>query len=123
MATIRTARQIGLAVRQQRKTLGLTQKQLAAAAGVSERLVIALELGDATSIRIDKLLPILQPLGLSLSINPQRTTDNGHDQAANASNIQFNPEDHMKLYDEAFAKATAHIKPSLQVQKIIEKDQ
>ena len=44
------------------------EKKLAKKAGVSERLVIALELGDATGIRVDKLLKVLDALDLSLAV-------------------------------------------------------
>lgn len=68
--TIGTARQVGQAVRDRRHELGLTQKQLAAAAGVSERFLIALELGDATGARLDKVMCVLGQLGLSLGVFP-----------------------------------------------------
>lgn len=118
MATIQTPRQIGLVVRKQRKALDLTQKQLAAAADVSERLIIALELGDATSIRIDKLLHILQPLGLTLSIEDPNAGSNSN-RAESISHVQLDPKNHATLYDEAFAKATERLKPSPEVQTIL----
>ncbi len=71
MGSIVTARQVGQNVRNQRKQLGLTQCQLAEQAGVSERSVVSLELGDATGMRLDKLLSILSALGLTMSIQPK----------------------------------------------------
>ena len=68
MRVVNSSRAIGYIVRQQRAEAGLTQKKLAQKAGVSERLVIALELGDATGIRIDKLLKVLDALDLSLAV-------------------------------------------------------
>ena len=68
MGIIETPRQVGLAVRKARKAEGITQKQLAKRAGVSERLVTALELGDATGIRLDKMLQVLSALDLSLAV-------------------------------------------------------
>ena len=68
MKIIDLPRQMGIAVRQARKEAGLTQKQLAKRADVSERLIIALELGDATGIRLDKLLKVLEALDLSLAV-------------------------------------------------------
>ena len=68
MKIIDLPRQMGIAVRQARKEAGLTQKKLAERAGVSERLIIALELGDATGIRLDKLLNVLEALDLSLAV-------------------------------------------------------
>ncbi len=63
MRDIRLPRQVGLFVRETRKTRQMTQRQLAQAAGVSERSVLALEAGDATGIRLDKLLAVLNALG------------------------------------------------------------
>lgn len=61
-------RQAGAHVRQTREEQGLTRAQLAQRAGVSERLLASLELGDAPGIRLDKLLSILHALGLSLVV-------------------------------------------------------
>lgn len=76
MGTIVAARQVGQNVRHQRKELGLTQRQLAEQAGVSERSIISLELGDATGIRLDKLLSILSALGLTMSIQSEGISTN-----------------------------------------------
>lgn len=64
---ITTPRQAGIYVRQARETQGLTRAALAKKAGVSERLLASLELGDATGIRLDKLLAIFDALGLVLA--------------------------------------------------------
>ena len=64
---ITTPRQAGIYVRQARETQGLTRAALAKKAGVSERLLASLELGDATGIRLDKLLAIFDALGLALA--------------------------------------------------------
>ena len=50
---ITTPRQAGIYVRQAREAQGLTRATLAKKAGVSERLLASLELGDATGIRLD----------------------------------------------------------------------
>ncbi len=71
MSAIFTARQVGQDVRQSRKQLGLTQCQLAERSGVSERSIVSLELGDATGIRLDKLLKVLSALGLSMTIQAE----------------------------------------------------
>ena len=63
---ISAPRQAGIYVRRAREAQGLTRAQLATAAGVSERLLASLELGDATGIRLDKLLAVFDALGLSL---------------------------------------------------------
>ncbi len=64
---ITTPRQAGIYVRQAREAQGLTRAVLAKKAGVSERLLASLELGDATGIRLDKLLAIFNALGLALA--------------------------------------------------------
>lgn len=66
------ARNIGRKVRERRKDAGLTQKQLAKSTGVSERLIRALEAGDARGIGLENLAAVLSPLGLDL-----RLTENG----------------------------------------------
>lgn len=68
MATmpVNIPRQVGLYVARSRKAQGITRAKLADLAGVSERLLASLEAGDATGIRLDKLLAIYDALGLSL---------------------------------------------------------
>lgn len=51
--------------------MGVTRSELAALAGVSERLVASLELGDAKGIRLDKLLSICDAAGLGLCMEPK----------------------------------------------------
>lgn len=64
---ITTPRQAGIYVRQAREAQGITRAALAKKAGVSERLLASLELGDATGIRLDKLLAVFSALGLQLA--------------------------------------------------------
>lgn len=64
---ITTPRQAGIYVRQAREAQGITRAALAKKAGVSERLLASLELGDATGIRLDKLLAAFNALGLALA--------------------------------------------------------
>ncbi len=64
---ITTPRQAGIYVRQVREAQGITRAALAKKAGVSERLLASLELGDATGIRLDKLLAVFGALGLALA--------------------------------------------------------
>lgn len=64
---ITTPRQAGIYVRQAREAQGITRAALAKKAGVSERLLASLELGDATGIRLDKLLAVFSALGLELA--------------------------------------------------------
>lgn len=61
-------RQAGMYVRQARQMRGWTQKTLAAEAGVSERLVNGLEAGEARGIRLDKLMKLLDALGMQLLV-------------------------------------------------------
>ncbi len=65
---ITTPRQAGIYVRQAREAQGLTRAVLAKKAGVSERLLASLELGDATGIRLDKLLTVFNALGIGLFV-------------------------------------------------------
>ena len=65
---ITTPRQAGIYVRQAREAQGITRAALAKKAGVSERLLASLELGDATGIRLDKLLAILNALSIGLFV-------------------------------------------------------
>ncbi|HVI04628.1 MAG TPA: helix-turn-helix transcriptional regulator [Sphingomicrobium sp.] len=62
-----TSFEIGQAVRDARKTMGLRQPELAAAAGVGLRFLVELERGKAT-IQLDRLLAVLQALGLDLRL-------------------------------------------------------
>lgn len=61
-------RQAGIYVRQAREAQGLTRAALAKKAGVSERLLASLELGEATGIRLDKLLAVFNALGIGLFV-------------------------------------------------------
>lgn len=74
MQEIRQPRNIGSTVRTARLSQGLTQRQLAEKAGVSERSVLSLELGDATGMRFDKLCAILDSLGLHLFVGNEPET-------------------------------------------------
>ena len=69
---INAPRQAGIYVRRSREAQGLTRAQLAAMSGVSERLLASLELGDATGIRLDKLLAVFDALGLSLAAQGEK---------------------------------------------------
>ncbi|MGN0072006.1 MAG: helix-turn-helix domain-containing protein [Atopobiaceae bacterium] len=58
--------QAGIDVRIERTSRKWTQKQLAEKAGVSERLINALEAGQAKGIRLDKLMAIYDALDIRL---------------------------------------------------------
>ena len=64
---------LGTAIRQRRKELSLTQAELAALAGCSERLVRALEQGKA-SVQLDKVTAVAEALGLQIHLD-LRTED------------------------------------------------
>lgn len=66
MESIRTARQIGQAIREKRLRQGLTQQELADASHVSRSLIVRLEKGTATALYPEKLISVLGALGLHL---------------------------------------------------------
>lgn len=63
---------IGAQVRQRRRSLGLTQDDVADLAGASPRFIGALEAGK-TTFRVDKLAAVLEALGLELSVSVRRS--------------------------------------------------
>jgi HTH-type transcriptional regulator/antitoxin HipB len=67
MTSIRTAQQLGDALRAARKQLGLTQPQLALAAGVGVRFIVDLEAGKAT-VQLQQVLRVIDALGGELAI-------------------------------------------------------
>jgi HTH-type transcriptional regulator/antitoxin HipB len=64
-----TAQDIGRLVREIRKGLGVTQKELALTSGTGLRFIIELEKGKDTA-EIGKVLTILQTLGIQLALTP-----------------------------------------------------
>lgn len=62
MTPIRSPRQLGNALRAARKQLGLTQPQLALAAGVGVRFIVELEAGKPT-LRLENVLRVIDALG------------------------------------------------------------
>jgi len=60
--SIRTTEQLGNALRTARKHLGLTQPQLALAAGVGVRFIVDLEGGKPT-LRLENVLRVIDALG------------------------------------------------------------
>lgn len=87
---ITTPRQAGIYVRQARESQGITRAALAKKAGVSERLLASLELGDATGIRLDKLLAIFNALGLALAAQGDIAKTN-NEQSANVPHADLQP--------------------------------
>lgn len=66
-----TASRLGDTVRRRRKELSLRQADLAALAGCSERFVHTVENGKP-SLRLDKLMDVLEVLGLELVVVRRR---------------------------------------------------
>lgn len=68
------ALEIGYAIKDARSKLGLTQAQLAEAAGISKRCLWSLELGQNSGVQLDKLLAVFKVLGLDLQIVAYRAS-------------------------------------------------
>lgn len=77
MTGIRSTQQLGQALRTARRQLGLTQSQLALAAGCGLRFIVDLEAGKPT-LRLETVLRVIEALGgeLSLSGLPMATSRN-----------------------------------------------
>ena len=67
MAVITSPQFLGTALRATRKRLGLTQADLALAAGVGLRFIVELERGKPT-VRLEQVLRVVDALGGSLSL-------------------------------------------------------
>ena len=68
MDALKTHGQVGNAVRFARESRGMTQRQLSQASGVSLRSITDLELGVARNIGLDRIMRVLDALGMSLCI-------------------------------------------------------
>lgn len=68
MTVIDTSTALGQAARRARRQLGLTQPQLALAAGVGVRFIVDLEAGKPT-LRLENVLRVLHALGGRVSID------------------------------------------------------
>jgi HTH-type transcriptional regulator / antitoxin HipB len=71
-----TPKDLGKIIRDTRKKLGVTQKDLAMTSGTGLRFVIDLEKGKETC-QIGKTLTILQTLGIKLALTPPATPAKG----------------------------------------------
>ena len=67
MAAITSPQSLGTALRATRKRLGLTQADLALAAGVGLRFIVELEGGKPT-VRLEQVLRVVDALGGSLTL-------------------------------------------------------
>lgn len=68
MSTIQTTQRLGDALRAARRQLGLTQPQLALAAGVGVRFIVDLEAGKPT-LRLENVLRVINALGGELQLS------------------------------------------------------
>ncbi len=64
---MKTMQDIGAAVRQARKRMGVTQADLAMSAGTGLRFVVDVEKGK-TTVQTGKLLDLLEALGLRMEL-------------------------------------------------------
>jgi len=64
-----TPQQLGRFIRDTRKSLGVTQKNLALASGTGPRFLIELEKGKETC-EIGKTLRVLNTLGIKITLTP-----------------------------------------------------
>ncbi|UVK49130.1 helix-turn-helix domain-containing protein (plasmid) [Mesorhizobium sp. AR07] len=71
MQTITDSKTLGLRIRQERKSQGLTQEQLAGLTGVGVRFVRELEGGKETC-QLGRALQVASALGLFLSVGRRR---------------------------------------------------
>lgn len=67
MIPINAPSDLGAIIRKSRKALGLTQPQLALAAGVGVRFIVELEAGKPT-VRLENVLRVINALGGKLTV-------------------------------------------------------
>ena len=75
MTTIKSPQELGKALRSARKQLGLTQPQLALAAGVGVRFIVDLEGGKPT-VRLDSVLRVIEALGGVITLDGLSSSTN-----------------------------------------------
>ena len=76
MATILSPKDLGVAVRDARKSLQLTQSQLALEAGVGVRFIVDIEAGKPT-VQLASALRVIDALGGFLSIHGLLSDNDG----------------------------------------------
>lgn len=64
-----TAQSIGEIVKLTRKSLGVTQKELATSSGTGVRFIIELEQGKPTC-QLEKTLTVIRTLGIKIHVSP-----------------------------------------------------
>jgi HTH-type transcriptional regulator/antitoxin HipB len=82
MTIIRSHQQLGHALRAARKELGLTQPQLALAAGVGVRFIVDLEAGKPT-VRLENVMRVIDALGGEIHLNGLPSPSNHDPRAGN----------------------------------------
>lgn len=68
MTSIQSSQQLGDVLRAARRQLGLTQPQLALAAGVGVRFIVDLEAGKPT-LRLENVLRVIDALGGKINLS------------------------------------------------------
>lgn len=68
-------RQAGIYIRREREAQGLTRRQLAELAQVSERSLASIEIGEAAGVRLDRLLDVFGVLGISLVVQGEHIAE------------------------------------------------
>ena len=71
----RSLPRLGSAIRRLRTARGLTQAELAAAAGVSRQWVVAVESGAKHGLEVGRLMQLLDALDASLMVRDDRGAD------------------------------------------------
>ena len=79
MTYLATADTLGAALRAARKRMGLTQSDLALAAGVGLRFVVELEAGKST-VRLEQVLRVVDALGGRLTLTGMEGVDPSGDE-------------------------------------------
>lgn len=69
-----SAKQLGEVVKSTRKTLGVTQKNLAMTSGTGLRFIIELEKGKPTC-QLGKALTVINTLGITMKLTPPAAQD------------------------------------------------
>lgn len=77
MVSIHTTQQLGVSLLAARKQMGLTQAQLALAAGVGVRFIVDLEAGKPT-LRLEHVLRVIGALGGEINLIGLPAQDNSH---------------------------------------------
>jgi y4mF family transcriptional regulator len=105
MIHITTTQSLGHAVRAARKHLGLTQAQVALAAGVGLRFIVELEAGKPT-LRLEHVLRVVDALGGELNVSGFQSAQSEHPPAASGADLErHSNEARLQALDELVAQA------------------